>query len=232
MNLTRYSRQTLIPAFGEIAQEKISKSRVALVGVGGVGSPAALYLAASGVGALTLIDDDVVALHNLQRQVLYREEEIGEKKVGLAKEQLSHLNSDIEIAAHDVRLNKENAVSLLAGNDIVLDGCDNFETRFIINDACIELEQPFLSVSVDRFYGEMALYHYQGSKTYRDINSSLYDDYPFRKPATRGVLGVVPGIMAMMAVTEILKILGGFGDVHSGKMNYDALSMSMTKFSF
>lgn len=231
-NSIRYSRQTLIPVFSEDVQKKVSKARVALVGVGGVGSPAALYLAASGVGTITLIDNDIVELHNLQRQVLYREPEIGEKKVTLAKDELATLNSDIHVQAHDTRLSKDNAIGLLNEHDIVLDGSDNFDTRYVINDACVALNIPFISVSVDRFYGECALHHFKGSKTFRDCYPDLNESYPIRRPAERGIMGVVPGMMAMIAVAEMLKVLGQFGEVHVGKICYDALNMEMNKFKF
>lgn len=228
----RYARQKLIPVFGKIAQQKLSRASIAIVGVGGVGSPASLYLAASGVGRITLIDDDMVELHNLQRQILYREPEIGEKKVGLAKEELEQLNSEIEINAHDCRLTIENARALLKDHDIVLDGSDNFETRYVINDACVTLDIPFISVSVDRFYGECGLYHFKGSKTYRDCYPEVGEHYPIANPGNRGIMGVVPGTMATIAVTEVLKILGEVGTVHIGKICYDALNMQIRTFNF
>lgn len=231
MNFNRYSRQIMIPEFGESAQKKLANSTIAVVGVGGVGSPAVLYLAASGVGKIILIDDDVVELHNLQRQVLYRESELGLKKVGVAQNTLQALNSDIEIIKHECKILSDNALSLLTGCDFVLEGSDNFATRFVVNDACLTLNIPFISVSVDRFYGQVTLYNYRGSKNYRDLYSEITSDYPFRSPSIRGVLGVVPGTVAMIAVTEILKILGEFGTPHIGKITFDALEMKLSHYN-
>lgn len=230
MNLSRYNRQMMISEFGEEAQKKLAASSVALVGVGGVGSPAALYLAASGIGKIALIDEDVVELHNLQRQVLYREPEIGEQKASLAQKTLQLLNSDIEIVNHPCRITEENAEDLLSGYDFVLEGSDNFPTRFVVNDACVALNIPFMSVSVDRFYGQVTLYNYLGSKNYRDFYTKIQSEHPFASPSKRGILGVVPGMVAMIAVTEILKLLGQFGTVQTGTITFDALQMQIMHF--
>jgi molybdopterin/thiamine biosynthesis adenylyltransferase len=231
MNLLRYCRQTMIPEFGEESQKRISTSSVAVIGIGGVGSLASLYLAANGVGKIALIDDDIVELHNLHRQILYREPELGEKKAGLAQKSLQSLNSDIEIIKHECKITEANALSLLTGYDLVLEGSDNFSTRFVVNDACVDLNIPFISVSVDRFYGQVTLYNYQGSKNLRDLYPEIKPDYPFNVPSTRGILGVVPGMVALIAVTEALKFLGHFGSVHHGKITFDALQMKMMHFS-
>jgi adenylyltransferase/sulfurtransferase len=232
MNESRYSRQTMIPCFGVDSQEKLKQSSIALVGVGGVGGPAALYLAAAGVGKITLIDNDHVDLHNLQRQILYDMSQIGELKIPLVEEKLAKLNNDITVIAHPVRLNKSNAAEMLSQHTLVLDGSDNFETRFIIDDACVSLNQPFISVSVDRFYGKYSLLNYQGSPTYRDIYPHIEVNYPFAKPSQRGVLGTVPGMLAMIAVTEALKLMGQFAIPYVGEIIYDAWDMSLTKFEY
>lgn len=230
---SRYSRQILIPQFGEETQRKLSKSSVALVGVGGVGSPAALYLAAAGVGKITLIDHDKVEVHNLQRQILYDMQQVGQMKALLAEKKLQNLNNDITILSHSTRLTPQNAYELLADHTLVIDGTDNFETRFTINDACVALNQPFISICVDRLYGKYSLFNYQSSPTYRDIYPPIDENhYPFSKPSQRGILGVVPGMLAMIAVTEALKLMGEFEKPHVGEIIYDAAEMSLKKYNF
>ena len=216
-NMERYNRQIILPEIGKTGQEKLSKARVLIVGVGGLGSPIALYLAGAGVGTIGLVDDDVVSESNLQRQVLYTEDEIGLSKALQAQKRLQALNHDIQINAYPTRLTKENAASLIANYDIVVDGCDNFATRYIINDACAHWGRPYVYGAILAFEGQVSVFNYQGGPDYR----TLYPDEEemLAMPAPfKGVLGVTPGVIGCMEANEVMKIIGGYGEVLSGKL--------------
>ena len=161
--MERYNRQIILPELGERGQEKLSKAKVLIVGVGGLGSPIALYLTGAGVGNIGLIDDDVVSESNLQRQVLYSENEVGLPKVLQAQKRLSGLNSKIKIDAYNTRLTKENAEEIISKYDIVVDGCDNFLTRYIINDTCVKLGKTYVYGAIRAFDGQVSVFNYQGS---------------------------------------------------------------------
>ena len=149
--MTRYSRQTSLPEIGEDGQEKLHKARVLIVGAGGLGSPVALYLAGAGVGTIGLVDDDTVGISNLQRQILYTENEVGQPKVHCAAQRLQALNGDVKVHAYPFRLNQENARRLVAEYDIIVDGCDNFSTRYLISDSCSSLNKPYVYGAIQGF---------------------------------------------------------------------------------
>ena len=184
--MERYNRQIILPELGEEGQQRIQRAKVLIVGVGGLGSPVALYLTGAGVGIIGLMDDDVVSISNLQRQILYSEAEVGMPKAIQAKKRLEALNSSIQINAYPNRLTTENAAGIISQYDIVVDGCDNFATRYLINDTCVQLGKIYV-------YGAMP--------------------HP-----PKGVLGVTPGIVGCTEATEVLKIIGGYGEVLSGKL--------------
>lgn len=228
----RYDRQRILPEIGEEGQRKLKRAKVLIVGVGGLGSPIALYLAGAGVGCIGLMDDDVVSISNLQRQVLYSENELGKAKAICAAERLSSLNSEITIRCYPTRLTKENAREIISQYDVIVDGCDNFDTRYIINDVCEELEKPYVYGAICGFEGQVSVFHYgEKKKTYRD----LYPDENEMKrmpPPPKGVMGITPAVVGSIEATEVLKIICDFGEVLASKLwTIDLRTLESNKFS-
>lgn len=215
--MERYSRQLMLPEIGEEGQRKLSVAKVLIVGVGGLGSPISLYLAGAGVGTIGLVDDDVVSISNLQRQILYTETEVGIKKAVCAKERLRQLNQDIQLNAYPTRLTKENAEEIISHYDIVVDGCDNFATRYIINDVCVKLRKVYVYGAICGFEGQVSVFNHNNSVNYRNLYP---DEEEMMKmpPPFKGVIGVTPAIVGSVEATETIKIICGFGDVLSGKL--------------
>ena len=224
--MDRYSRQHALKEIGIEGQQKLLNSSVLIVGVGGLGSPIALYLVAAGVGRIGLIDDDTVSLSNLQRQVLYCESEVGRSKVECAKLRLNALNSATKIECYNARLNSENADNIVANYDIIIDGCDNYETRYLINDTCVKLERPYIYGAIGEFSGQVSVFNYMGGKTYRD----LYPDEErlcSMPRKTIGVVGSIPGIVGTIQATEAIKIITNSGVILSNKLYIiDMLTMN------
>lgn len=218
----RYARQVRLPEIGAQGQRKLAAARVAIVGVGGLGSPAALYLAAAGVGTLGLIDDDIVERSNLHRQVVHNEHTLGRAKTESARATLAALNPDIDVQTHKQKLSVDNVEAIFGGYDLILDGSDNFPTRYLVNDACCKLGLTHISAAVQGFSGQLSVFM-QGGPCYRCL-------FPEPPPvelapscAEAGVLGVLPGIMGMQQALEALKIIIGFGDPLKGRlMVFDA----------
>ena len=225
--LKRYSRHILVPEIGVKGQKKIKAAKVLVVGTGGLGSPVSLYLAATGVGTLGLVDDDVVDFSNLQRQIVHSTPDVGRPKVVSAKEKLSALNPDIKIVAHQERFTAKNALELIKDYDIVVDGVDNFSTRFIINDACVMSGKPFVHGGVLQFFGQVMTYVPGEGPCYRCI---FHEPPPAGAAPTcqeAGVLGVLPGTIGTLQATEVLKYILGQGQLLTGRlMTYDGLAMS------
>ncbi|MBC7466974.1 MAG: molybdopterin-synthase adenylyltransferase MoeB [Bdellovibrio sp.] len=221
----RYARHLILPEVGPSGQEKLQKARVLVIGAGGLGSPIALYLAAAGVGCIGLIDDDQVSLANLQRQILYTTDDVSKNKADTAQKRLFELNPTIEIKAIHARFTKENAAECVAGYDIVVDGSDNFSTRYIVNEACIVAKKPLVFGAIYRFDGQISVFGLNNGPCYR----CLYPEAPAAEAAPgcseSGVLGVLPGVIGTLMATEVLKIILNIGIIMSGKiMIYDALS--------
>ncbi len=225
--ILRYSRHLLIPEVGMAGQKSLKASSVLVVGAGGLGSPAAMYLAAAGVGRIGIVDFDRVDLTNLQRQLLHATQDIGRPKAESAKETLGNLNPQIRVQAFETHLTSENAFEILSGFDIILDGTDNFPTRYLINDACVLLGKPNVYGSVFRFDGQVSIFHpKEGGPCYRCL-------YPVPPPpglvpscAEGGVLGVLPGIIGSLQALETIKLIIGVGEVLLGKLLlFDALNM-------
>ncbi|MGL4293308.1 MAG: HesA/MoeB/ThiF family protein [Bacteroidales bacterium] len=203
----RYDRHLQLSQIGEAGQEKLRKASVLLVGVGGLGSPIALYLAASGIGRIGLVDDDCVSLSNLQRQVLYQEREIGLLKVVCAKKRLLQSNSFLQVDTYPVRLNEENAESIISGYDIIIDGCDNFQTRYLIDTWSSKLKIPYVYGSISEFEGQVSVFNYNGGGKYSD----LFPEHSCLE-MPKGVLGVVPGVIGTLQACEAIKIITGVGE--------------------
>ncbi len=226
-DLQRYSRHLILPEVGEEGQQKLLQGRVLLIGAGGLGCPTALYLAAAGVGKIGLVDADVVDKSNLQRQVLFGQSDVGRPKVEAARERLLDLNPGIEIVAHHELMTSYNAFDMMAEYDIIVNGCDNFPTRYLVNDAAVLTGKPVVDGSIFRFEGQATVYHpADGGPCYR----CLYPEPPppgeVPSCAEGGVLGVLPGTVGLIQATEVVKLILGKGDSLVGRLVlYDALDM-------
>jgi molybdopterin/thiamine biosynthesis adenylyltransferase/rhodanese-related sulfurtransferase len=230
----RYSRHLLIPEVGEAGQVKLLKSRVLLIGAGGLGSPAGLYLAAAGVGRLGIVDDDVVDESNLQRQVLHATDRVGMPKTESARKTLTALNPDVAIDEHRVRLNRDNALDLFSKYDLILDGSDNFGTRYLVNDACVLLGKPNVHGSIFRFDGQATTFVPGGG---RPCYRCLFPEPPPPELAPScqeaGVLGVLPGIIGLIQSVEAVKVLLGRGEPLIGRLLlYDALEQKFREVKY
>jgi sulfur-carrier protein adenylyltransferase/sulfurtransferase len=226
----RYSRHLLLPEVGVEGQQKLLDAKVLLLGAGGLGSPAALYLAAAGVGTLGIVDDDEVDLSNLQRQVIHTTDRIGVPKVDSAEETISAINPDVDVVKHPVRLDASNVIELIEPYDIVVDGLDNFPTRYLLNDASVRLRKPVVSASILGFDGQLSVFQPYEGPCYRCL-------YPAPPPAelapscgANGVLGVLPGTMGLLQATEVVKLVLDQGDPLIGRLLlYEALGATFTE---
>ncbi len=223
--LARYVRHTTLPEVGEEGQLKLLNSKVLLIGAGGLGCPTAIYLAAAGVGTLGIIDFDVVDLSNLQRQILHSEDEVGKPKVDSAQRRLKGLNSDVKVVAIREKLSRENISRILADYDIVVNGCDNFPTRYLLNDACVFAKKPLVDGSIFRFEGQVTIFYPGKGPCYR----CLYPEPPPPEMAPScaegGVFGVLPGIIGSIQAVETIKLLLDKGEPLIGRLlMYDALA--------
>lgn len=223
----RYNRQILLDEIGEKGQALLSQAKVLIVGVGGLGSPIATYLTGAGIGTIGLVDDDKVSETNLQRQILYNETEIGMPKALCAKQRLEKLNSNITFKAYPTRLTKENAQEIISQYDIVVDGCDNFQTRYLINDTCILLNKVYVYGAIRAFDGQVSVFNYQGGKNYRNLFPDEEEMLSMPAPP-KGVLGVTPGLIGCAQANEVLKIIAGYGEVLSGKLWHIDLKTMVT----
>ena len=214
----RYDRQMLIPEVGIEGQRRLAQARVVLVGAGGLGSPVALYLAAAGVGTIGLVDDDVVDESNLQRQVLHSTDRIGMKKIESARLSLSALNPDVRVSGFDERLTADNVEARIASYDVIVDGTDSFETRYVLNDAAVKLRKPVVHGSIYRFDGQVTTFVPFEGPCYRCLYPTMPP--PELAPACEeaGVLGVLPGLIGMLQATETLKLLLGVGETLAGRL--------------
>ena len=225
--LLRYARHLALPQVGLEGQARLKVARVLCVGAGGLGSPVALYLAAAGVGTLGLVDDDVVDETNLQRQILHGTRDVGRSKLDSAADRLRDVNPHVEVVRHETRLTSENAMDVVGGYDVVVDGTDNFPTRYLVNDACVLAGKPNVYGSIFRWEGQVSVFATKGGPCYRCL---------FREPpppglvpncAEGGVMGVLPGIIGSLQAMETIKVLLGLGDTLAGRLLiFDALEMS------
>jgi len=227
----RYQRHLLLPEVGEAGQRKLLDSKVLLLGAGGLGSPAGLYLAAAGVGTLGIIDMDVVDESNLQRQILHNMDRIGDRKVDSAKKTLTALNPDVDVVTYDVRLGADNVMEILDGYDLVVDGTDNFPTRFLVNDASVKLGIPVVHGSIFRFEGMVTVFDPKHGPTYRDMVPEPPPAEMAPSCAEAGVLGVLPGIIGSIQAIEAIKLLLDLGDPLVGRLlAYDSLEESFREY--
>ncbi len=226
----RYSRHFLLPEIGVEGQEKLLNAKVLLLGAGGLGSPTALYLAAAGVGTIGLVDDDVVDVSNLQRQVIHTTDRVGVAKVESAAKAMGDINPGIEVVQHRARLDASNIMEIISGYDVIVDGVDNFPTRYLLNDATVRLKIPVVSASILGFDGQLSVFAPYDGPCYRCL-------YPVPPPAelapscgANGVLGVLPGTMGLLQATEVIKLVVGTGEPLIGRLLlYEALGTTFTE---
>ena len=227
----RYQRHLLVPEVGEEGQVKLLEAKVLLLGAGGLGSPAAMYLAAAGVGTLGIIDMDVVDESNLQRQILHNLDRVGDRKVDSAKKTLTALNPDVNVVTYDTRLGADNIMGILEGYDVVVDGADNFPSRYLLNDASVKLGIPVVHGSIFRFEGQITVFDPRNGPTYRDMLPEPPPPEMAPSCAEAGVLGVLPGIVGSVQALEAIKLILGVGDSLVGRLvAFDALEMSFREF--
>ena len=229
----RYARHLILPQVGELGQKKIKSSSVLVVGAGGLGSPVLMYLAAAGIGRIGIIDDDKVDLTNLQRQIIHSTSSIGELKIESAKRRINQINPEIRIEIFDKRLNIENAEKIINKFDIVVDGTDNFATRYTISDCCEILDKPWVFGSIHRFEGQVSVFNLNGSPNYRDLFPKAPPPELAPNCAEAGVLGVLPGIIGSFQANEVLKIILGMDGTLDGELLIiDTITMNIRKLRY
>jgi len=226
----RYSRHLRLPEVGEAGQRKLQNARIAMVGAGGLGSPAAFYLAAAGIGTIVLADDDIVDRSNLQRQILHTEDRIGVPKVESARIALSALNPTVSIETFPERITAQNVERLIEGADVVVDGADNFPVRYLLNDACVKLGKPLVYGAVHRFEGQVSVFDAGRHRGHAPCYRCLFPEPPPPEAAPNcaeaGVLGVLPGVIGLLQATEAIKLILGVGEPLAGRLlHFDAMGM-------
>lgn len=214
----RYSRQIILPEIGINGQEKLKTAKVLIIGAGGIGCPVLQYLISAGVGTIGIVDDDVVDLSNLHRQILYVSADIGKLKAVVAKQKLELMNPHTFITAYPKRLTSANAKNICQGYDLVIDGSDNFQTRYLVNDSCVALNKPLVFGSIFKFEGHISVFNYHGGPDYRDVFPEAPPAEEVPNCADIGVLGVLPGIVGTYMAGEAIKIICGIGETLSGKL--------------
>ena len=228
---SRYERHISLPEIGEKGQQKLLDSRVVIIGAGGLGSPAALYLAAAGVGTIGVVDMDTVEESNLQRQILHSTETIGKNKVDSAEKTLSALNPDVNVITYNTLLNKDNAIDIIENYDVVVDGTDNFQTRYLINDASVKTGIPVVHGSIFQYEGQITVFDPKNGPTYRDVFPEPPESGTAPNCTEAGVLGVLPGIVGSIQALETIKLILEIGEGLSGRLIvFDALEMSFHEY--
>ncbi len=230
--IERYSRQIILPEVGGVGQKKLLNAKVLIIGCGGLGSPCAYYLASAGVGKIGLVDSDKVELNNLQRQIIHFKEDIGKLKTESAKEKINYINPDVEVMTYPIRVTSENIMDIIKDYDIIVDGSDNFPTRYLVNDACVLLNKPFSHAGILRFDGQATtIIPYQGP-CYRCIFPEPPPPGVVPSCQEAGILGVVAGILGVIQATEVIKYIIGKGELLVGKLLvFNALEMNFRKLN-
>lgn len=225
--IRRYARHLNLPQFGEAAQQKLKDAKVLVVGTGGLGAPLLQYLTAAGVGTIGVVDFDVVDESNLQRQVLFGTSDIGKPKTKVAIQKLQDQNPQITFHEHQVKLDASNALGILKEYDVVADGTDNFPTRYLVNDACVLLDKPYVYASIYQFEGQVSVFNYRNGPNYRDLFPTPPPPGLVPSCAEGGVLGVLPGIIGSIQASEVIKVVAGVGEPLSGRLFlFDAMDFT------
>ena len=221
----RYSRQVSLKELGESGQQKLLQAKVLVIGAGGLGCPILQYLAVAGVGQIGIADDDIISLSNLHRQILYGVDDIGKLKAFTAAKKLQQLNPDVEWIVYETRITTANAWNIISSFDFIVDGSDNFSTRYLVNDACVLLNKPLVYGSIFRFEGQVSVFNYEGSGNYRDVFAEPPLNGEVPDCAEAGVLGVLPGIIGSLMANETIKLITGIGTLLTDSLlTYNALS--------
>ena len=228
----RYSRQMMVPEIGEEGQQKIINAKVLVIGAGGLGCPVLQYLAAAGVGTIGIVDFDVIELHNLHRQILYTDKSNGESKAITAQKALQELNPHATFQVFNEKLTAANAAHLLSGFDVIVDGCDNFTTRYLVNDACVQLGKPLIYGSILNFEGQMAVLNHNGSKNLRDLFPEPPDPKDVPNCSLNGVMGTFPGIIGTMMAQETLKLIIGIPVLNNELLLFNTLQWTFIKLKY
>ena len=233
MNQERYTRQITLKGFGKEGQKKLTEAKVLVIGAGGLGVPVLTYLNAMGVGQLGIIDNDTVSITNLHRQVLYGQSDIGQSKVVSALGKLKAQNDDSDIVIYNTFISTKNALEIIANYDIVVDASDNFPTRYLVNDACVILNKPFVYGALHGYEGQVSVFNYKEGPTYRCLFPSMPKENEVPNCNEHGVLGIIPGIIGNLQALEAIKVITGIGETLSGKLLlFNGLDQSYQKIKF
>ncbi|ENA1814063.1 HesA/MoeB/ThiF family protein [Flavobacterium psychrophilum] len=228
----RYNRQTMLSEIGDSGQEKLKKAKVLVIGAGGLGCPVLQYISTAGVGTIGIVDFDKIEMHNLHRQILYTEKQVGLSKALTAKERLEKLNPLIDIIAFDEKLTFENATQIIQKFDVVLDGCDNFETRYLVNDTCVALGKTLVYGSILKYQGQMAIFNHNGSKNLRHLFPEPPNSSDVPNCNLNGVIGTLPGIIGTMMGHETLKLIIDLPVLKNELVLFDTLYWDFRKLKF
>jgi molybdopterin/thiamine biosynthesis adenylyltransferase len=228
----RYNRQMMLPEIGNEGQEKLKKAKVLVIGAGGLGCPILQYLSTAGVGTIGIVDFDKIEIHNLHRQILYNQNQIGNGKAVTAKETLEIANPLIKVKAYEEKLTAKNAFQIIQDFDIIVDGSDNFATRYLTNDTCVSLEKPLVYGSILNFEGQLAIFNHNGSKNLRDLFPEPPNPKEVPNCNLNGVLGTLPGIIGTMMAHETLKLIMDLPTLKNELILYSTLNWSFTKLKF
>lgn len=228
----RYNRQMMLPEIGDSGQEKLKKAKVLVIGAGGLGCPILQYLAPAGVGTIGIVDFDKVEIHNLHRQILYTENQVGQAKATTAKSVLESLNPLINIIVFEEKLTTENAVQIIQNFDVVVDGCDNFATRYLVNDTCVALGKTLVYGSILKYEGQLAVFNHKGSKNLRDLFPEPPNPKDVPNCNLNGVMGTLPGIIGTMMAHETLKLIMNLPILKNELVLFNTLNWSFNKLKF
>ncbi|MFD2892507.1 HesA/MoeB/ThiF family protein [Flavobacterium chuncheonense] len=228
----RYNRQVMLPEIGFEGQEKLKKAKVLVIGAGGLGCPILQYIATAGVGTIGIVDFDKIELHNLHRQILYTEPQIGESKATIAKATIEKLNPLIQVLAFEEKLADHNVSNILKDFDVIVDGSDNFETRYLVNDTCVALDKPLVYGSILGFEGQLAIFNHKNSKNLRDIFPEPPNPEDVPNCSLNGVLGTLPGMIGTMMAHETLKLIIGLPTLQNELVLFSTLEHNFVKLKY
>lgn len=228
----RYNRQMMVPEIGDLGQGKLKKAKILVIGAGGLGCPILQYIATAGIGTIGIVDFDTIELHNLHRQILYTEEYVGQSKAITAKSVLDTLNPLITVIAFEKKLTIENAAQIIKDFDVIVDGCDNFETRYLVNDICVQLGKSLIYGSILKFEGQMAVFNHNGNKNLRDLFPEPPNPKDVPNCNLNGVLGTLPGIIGTMMAQETLKLIMDLPTLENELVLFNTLDWSFKKLKF
>lgn len=228
----RYNRQVMLPEIGDEGQEKLKKAKVLVIGAGGLGCPILQYIATAGVGTIGIVDFDKIEIHNLHRQILYTENQIGLPKATTAKATIEKLNPLIHVQAFEEKLTIKNAALILKEFDVIVDGCDNFATRYLVNDTCVDLKKPLVYGSILGFEGQLAVFNHNGNKNLRDLFPEPPNPKDVPNCSLNGVLGTLPGMIGTMMAHETLKLIMDLPTLENELVLFSTLNWSFTKLHF